>query len=219
MPSIDQTKKAFILGSIALGVLMIVGIVWAVAADINAGNGGQAPTFNDANDPTSGKADAKVTVRIFSDFQCPACRQAEDGVQYAMKTYGDRVRFVWDDFPLQAIHSNALLAADAARAAEAQGKFWEYQQRLYDDQPSWETLPDPTQKFVAYAQALDLDVKAFTDALTNRTYQDKVMSDLDEGQKLGIDGTPVFFIDDKRIVGAMDNATWDKEIQAALNGT
>ena len=150
--------------------------------------------------------------------QVVGLRCVEDGLRYAMKTYGDRVRFVWNDFPLQAIHPNALLAADAARAADAQGKFWEYSQRLYEDQPNWASLPDPTDKLIAYAQALDLDVKTFTDALTNRTYQDKVMADLDEGSKLGIDGTPVFFINDKRIVGAMDHATWDKEIQAALNG-
>lgn len=219
MASIDQTKKIFILGSITLGVLVIVALVWAIASESMAGGNGQTPVFNDANDPVIGSETSKVTVHIFSDFQCPACQAAEPGLTYAIKTYADRVKFVWNDFPLQASHPNALLAADAARAAEDQGMFWEYEKRLYEDQANWVNLPDPTQQFIAYAQALELDVNAFAQSLTNRTFQDKVMADLEEGQKVGIQATPTFFINQKKIEGGMDNAGWDREIQAALNAS
>jgi protein-disulfide isomerase len=196
--------------------LVVVGLVWAIASESMAGN--QSFTFNDANDPVKGPENATVVVRVFSDFQCPACRVAEAGLQYAIKTYGDRVRFVWNDFPLQAIHANALPAANAARCAEAQGKFWEYQGRLYDDQTNWESLQDPSEKFAAYAQALDLDVEAFSACYKDKAFQDYVMKDLQEGEGLGIEGTPAFFIGEKKVMGALTNEQWDTEIKAQLGG-
>ncbi|MFH1077998.1 MAG: thioredoxin domain-containing protein [Patescibacteria group bacterium] len=217
MASIDQSKKIFILGSIFLGVLVVVGLVWAIASDTSAGNGTTtAPTFVDTNDQTFGPADATVTIRVFSDFQCPACRSADAGLRYAMATYGNRVKFVWNDFPLQSIHANSLLASDAARAAGEQGKFWEYSERLFADQPNWESLADPTEKFIAYAQALDLDATAFNAALTNRKYESFVMDDLREGGAIGIEATPTFYINDTKFLGALDRDTWDKEIKARL---
>lgn len=217
MASIDQTKKIFILGSILFGVLVVVGLVWAVASDITAGGGTTtAPTFVDTNDPTFGPADATVTVRIFSDFQCPACQSADAGIRYAMTTYGDRVKFVWNDFPLQSIHANSLLASDAARAADEQGKFWVYAERLFADQPNWESLADPTEKFIAYAQALDLDATAFNAALTGRTYESFVMDDLREGEAIGLEATPTIYINDTKFLGALDRDTWDKEITSRL---
>ncbi|MFH1973092.1 MAG: thioredoxin domain-containing protein [Patescibacteria group bacterium] len=215
MASIEQTQKAFILGSILLGVLIVVGLVWAVASDSVASDPSH-PVFVDTDAPTYGPADAKLTVRIFSDFQCPACRSADVGLRHAMETYGDRVRFVWNDFPLQSIHANSLLASNAARCAAEQGKFWEYSERLFADQPNWESLADPTERFVSYAQALDLDTVAFSSCLTERKYQSLVMDDLREGDDIGIDATPIFYFDETRVVGALDRDTWDKEIMSRL---
>lgn len=212
--NVDQTKKVFLLGAIVLGALIVVGLVWAVAS--GPGSGGSSTSFNDDNDPAFGPAEASTTVRVFGDFQCPACRAAEPGFQYAKTTYGDRVRFVWNDFPLQSIHPSALTAANAARCAEAQGKFWEYHDKLYADQPSWDRLPSPEQKFQDYANALGMDTTEFAACLKDRRYQNKVMDDLREGERNGVNSTPTFFIDNQRIVGVLEKDVWDREIQSRL---
>ncbi|MFH1704363.1 MAG: thioredoxin domain-containing protein [Patescibacteria group bacterium] len=215
MESAEKVQKIFLLGSIVLVVLIIGGLIWAVFPS------GGAPkadgyTFNDDNDPSVGPGEADVIVRIYSDFQCPACRVAEAGFLYALKTYGDKVRFIWKDFPLQAIHQNSLLASNAARCAEAQGGFWEYHDRLYEDQQSWENLASPSDLFSDYAQSLDMDRAAFDSCLAEKKYQTKISDDLAEGVKNGVDATPTFFIGDKKFVGMIENDVWDMEIQAAL---
>lgn len=217
MTSQEQTQKAFLLGSIILGVLIIGGLVWAVASS--------SPTpstvvgFIDDNDPSFGPADAAVTVRVFGDFQCPACRAAEDGFGYAKQTYGDKVRFVWDDFPLQSVHPNALPAANAARCAEAQGKFWEYHDRLYQDQLTWSTLSQPRDQFLAYAQALDLKKDEFATCYDKKTYQNKIMDDVAEGGRNRVDSTPTFFVNEERLVGVTTRESWDRVIQLELSKT
>jgi protein-disulfide isomerase len=210
----DQAKKIFLLSTIVLGVFVVLGLVWAVSAEL--GGDKKTLSFNDDNDPIMGPGEAKVVVRIFSDFQCPACQAAEAGLKYAMDTYKDQVRFVWNDFPLQALHANALRAAEAARCAEVQGKFWEYRERLFADQAAWENLPDPLSKFRAYADALGLDANNFSSCLDSREYQNKIMDDLREGQANGVQATPIFFVGDKALVGAQDNDVWDREIQQQL---
>lgn len=215
MESAEKVQKIFLLGSIVLGVLIIGGLIWAVSSD-REGPKADSYTFNDDNDPSSGPGEATVIVRIYSDFQCPACRAAEPGLQYAMKTYGDKVRFVWKDFPLQAIHLNAFLAANAARCAEAQGKFWEYHDRLFEDQQSWANLYPPNELFGNYAQSLDMDKDAFDACLAEKKYRTRISDDLREGERNGVNATPTFFIGDRKFVGILDNAGWDKEIQSAL---
>jgi len=212
MASPDKLQKLFLLGSIVLGIAIIGGLVWAIAS----GPGPVPPkVFDDKNDPVFG-ADTDKIVRIFGDFQCPACRAAESGVKYALEKYKDKVRFIWNDFPLQSIHPNALPAANAARCAEAQGKFWEYHDRLYADQPSWESLSNPTQKFKDYANALGLQNDAFATCLDKREHQQKIMADLSEGERNGVNATPSFFVGNTPVVGILTNADWDTNIQKLL---
>lgn len=210
----DQAKKIFLLSAIVLGVLVIIGLIWAVSFEL--GGNTKSLSFNDDNDPIVGPGEAQVVVRVFSDFQCPACQAAEAGFKYARDTYKDKARFVWNDFPLQALHANALMAANAARCAEEQGKFWEYHDRLFEDQASWDKLAAPLNKFIAYADALDLEVNSFANCLDERKYQNKIMDDLREGQSNGVQATPVFFIGEKSLVGAQNNDVWDREIQEQL---
>ena len=86
------------------------------------------------DDPSRGNANAPVTIVMFSDFQCPACSASHPVLQKVLAEYGDKIRFVVRDFPLTAIHENAFLAAQAANAANAQGKFFEYAEILYQNQ-------------------------------------------------------------------------------------
>lgn len=213
MNSADQTRKVFLLGTIGLGILIVVGLIWAIAS---GSNGGSEVSFNDDNDPAVGPAEAKVTVRVFGDFQCPACRGAEAGFQYARKTYGDKVRFIWNDFPLQNTHPNALPSANAARCAEVQGKFWEYHDKLYAEQPNWSESASPKDAFISYALGLELDREQFSACLDNKTFQNKIIDDLNEGQRNAVNSTPTFFINNSKIVGILEKDVWDREIQSKL---
>jgi protein-disulfide isomerase len=218
MPS--DPRKPLIYGIIALGVLMLVGIVWAAfflpSDSINAGTYDANVSFNDVNDPTYGPSDAKVTLRIFEDFECPACRTAALGIDYVRKTYGDRVRVVWNDFPLEGIHKNARVASNAARCAEEQGKFWEYGDALYGAQDAWTGQDDPTDSFVAYAKQLGLNDASFSQCLFERQDDSKIADDMKEGNANRVDATPTFFVGNTRLTGALSNADWDRELKKAL---
>jgi protein-disulfide isomerase len=152
---------------------------------------------------------------MYGDFQCPACRSAEPGVKYAIDTYRDRVRFVWKDFPLSQIHPNAELAANAARCAETQGKFWEYHDALYASQPEWADERDPSQKFAAYAKDVGLNTDAFSSCLSAREQKAKVGADVAEGFHNSVDATPTFFINNRRYFG-MSPSEWATQLDQAL---
>ncbi len=218
-------QKYFLLGTIVLVLLAVIGIVIAIVSGpttVNKPLGEKVSglSFTDDNDPSYGPGESKYIVRIFSDFQCPACKAAEAGIRYAMDTYGDRVRFVWNDFPLSTLHQNAEIAAVAARCAEDQGKFWDYHDKLYDLQAQWESVAAPTPLFVDYAKLLKLDDQKFAACLNGQQFLRKVQADVAEGQKNGVEGTPTFFFGgDTKIVGGMDNASWQQAMDAYLAGS
>ncbi|MCR4278658.1 MAG: DsbA family protein [bacterium] len=214
----DAPKKSssvFLLVSIVLGVFIVFGLIWAVSSGSSNGSGTPG-TFNDEKSPRIGAENPELVIHVFEDFECPACRSAEVGFRHALKTYGDRVQFVWKDFPLQSIHRNALSGANAARCAQEQGKFWEFHDRLYDDQPTWGELPDPTTTFTNYASALALDVDAWSSCYSERRYQADVLSDVSEANGLRLNGTPTSFIGDKVFSQVLSPSDWDREIQSAL---
>jgi protein-disulfide isomerase len=217
----EQAKQMFLYGTGAVAVLAVVGLVWAIAAGPNTSYDGRARIesglqFSDDNDPIRGPAEAKTVVRIFSDFQCPACRSAEEGLDYAMATYASSVKFVWNDFPLTTMHPNAQPAAEAARCAEAQGKFWEYRAHLFDRQPEWERQASLSGIFASYAKTLGLDEGAFTACVAAKTFASKVSADMAEGNTNSIRATPTFFIGNRRVEGAMSAQEWDAEIRKAM---
>jgi len=217
----EHVGRLFLAGIGLLGILIVGGLIWAIAAgpSPDSGTRGKVETnlrFSDDNDPSRGPGESKVIVRIFGDFQCPSCRVAEPGVQYAMKTYGDKVRFVWNDFPLSSIHKNARASAIAARCAEDQGKFWEYHDKLYSEQNNWSDLAAPTQSFVEYAKSLGLNTESFAACFAGQAVKHKIQADEDEGRANQVQGTPTVFINQTRYVGPMTTAQWDAELTAAL---
>ncbi|MDQ7814931.1 MAG: DsbA family protein [Patescibacteria group bacterium] len=215
-------QKYFLLGTVALVVLAIVGIVVAIVSGPSAsirprGERVEGLSFSDDNDPARGPGESKYVVRIFSDFQCPACKDAEAGTRYAMDKYGDRVRFVWNDYPLSSIHQNSRMAALAARCAEDQGKFWEYHDKLFDLQSQWEDNPAPFNLFVDYAKLMKLDEQKFGGCLAGEQFLRKVQADEAEAERNRVEGTPTFFLGDLKIVGGMDEAGWKQELDSLLN--
>lgn len=212
-------RKPLILGIIVMGILVLAGIVWAVAfapSEQDTGRSEANLAFDDSNDPVTGNVNSNVVVRMFEDFECPACRSAAAGVNYAIKKYGDRVKFVWNDFPLMPVHQNAREAANAGRCAEEQGLFWEYADTLYDFQPNWSELSDPTQEFVNLASKDGLNVDAFTACLNARKYDDKIAKDMEEGRANSVNATPTFFIGNTRLSGALTPSAWDQALQPLL---
>lgn len=143
--------------------------------------------------PMKGNPDAPVTIVEFTDYQCPSCGRTQPIVEEVIKGYGDRVRLVARDFPLD-MHKNALKAAEAAEAAREQGKYWEYTAILFKNQEALEVA-----KLKEYATQIGLDRAKFDQALDTGKFYDKVQRDLREGEKLGVSSTPTIFINGKRL--------------------
>jgi protein-disulfide isomerase len=140
------------------------------------------------DDPSRGPANAPVTIVEFTDFQCPACAAMHPVIEEVLKTYGDKVRFVVRDFPLNT-HANARKAAEAANAANAQGKFFEYIALLFKRQNA---LDVPSLK--KYATEIGLDRVKFDAALDRGVYQAEVKRDIEEGEMYGVGVTPTIFV-------------------------
>jgi len=155
----------------------------------------QQPQYQIAVDdqPSRGNLSAVVTVIEFTDFQCPTCAKQHPVLERLITEYGTRARFVIRDFPL-AQFENSAKAAEAAEAAREQGKYWEYVALLYGNQSALQV-----DKLKQYASTLGLDRARFDAALDSSKFADKILRDRLDGQKVGISGTPVFFVNGRRV--------------------
>ena len=163
-----------------------------------------------AGHPTLGPKNAPVTMIEFADFQCPFCKRSEDAVKAVHEKYGDKVRLVFMDFPLT-FHPHAMPAANAARCAAAQDKFWQYHDALFADQSKLE--PNDLK---ATAKTLGLDTAKFDACFDKSQYSEAIQKDVDEGHKLNVTGTPTFFIDGREIVGAEPTENFESIIDQEL---
>jgi protein-disulfide isomerase len=157
--------------------------------------------------PPLGNTDAKVTIVEFSDFQCPFCKQFEDNTYpklYDEYIKTNKIKFVFRHYPLIGIHPNAQKAAEASECANEQGKFWDYHDMLFKNQSTWSPLPlaDAINSFTDYAAQLGLNTTTFRSCLDTDQLAQKVKEDSDDGDKAYVNGTPSFFINGKRLVGA-----------------
>ncbi len=147
-------------------------------------------------DHVQGAENAPVTLVEYGDYECPACGAAYPIVKDIQKQMGDRLRFVFRNFPLAQMHPHAKDAAEAAESAAAQGKFWEMHDRLYENQG------DLTEKdLLDHGKQLGLDENQFATDLRNDTYDDRIQADLMSGAESGVNGTPTFFINGARFDG------------------
>lgn len=165
----------------------------------------------------TGKRDARVTIVEFGDYQCPACAYANPIVQRILNIYRDNpdVNFVSRNFPLSQ-HANGMISAEAAEAAGAQGKFWEMGNILFERQNEWSGSPEALEVFAGYAKELGLDVKAFTDSVNQKKFQDIINKDLSDARALGVNSTPTFFINGKKFEGVLGIDSFKKEIDERL---
>jgi protein-disulfide isomerase len=163
-----------------------------------------------SDSPAKGPSNAPVEIVEFSDFQCPYCLAANPTVKRVLDSYGERVRFVYRNYPLPN-HPQARPAAEAAQCANAQGRFWPYHDRLFAD-PS--KLSDADLKRAA--AELGLDTARFNACLDSHQFKGVVDTDLQAGQDAGVTGTPAFFINGRELTGAQPFETFQRIIEEEL---
>ncbi len=171
------------------------------------------------NDPTArGDVDAPVVMIMYSDFQCQYCGKfARDTAPALIKKYVDEgvVRIEWRDFPY--LGNESTYAAKAARAAGDQGKFWQYHDALYAD-PQPTNSGALTEEFLAgVAKKLGLNVSEFRKTMNSDAVSTAVQADFQEGQKIGVNGTPAFLINGDPLIGAQPIGEFEKAIESAAD--
>jgi len=169
---------------------------------------GQSVSTDD--DPAQGKPNAPVTVVMFMDFQCPACKAVDPVLKGVIAEYGDKIRFVVRDFPLTEMHVNAYNAALAANAANAQGKFFEYAEILYRNQERLD--PESLKK---YAGEAGLNQKQFDSDLSQEKFAAEVKKDMADGKSYGVNSTPTIFVNGVK-VRALSAEAFRNAIERAL---
>lgn len=150
-------------------------------------------------DHVRGAPDGKVTLVEFGDFQCPACGAYEPLVRKVLADNPTILKVVFRHFPLTQVHQNALLAAKASEAAGLQGKFWEMHDMLYANQKDWSLGLNARDFFVNYAKTLGLDEAKFATDLNSPAIEAKILAEYQEGVKLGVNSTPSFFVNGKKL--------------------
>ncbi|MFB5605781.1 MAG: DsbA family protein [Nitrosarchaeum sp.] len=161
-------------------------------------------TISIDDDPIRGNKDAPITIIEFSDFQCPFCARFHiQTLPSILEQYVEtgKVKLVFRDFPIQNIHPNAMPAAVAAECANEQGKFWEYHDKLFDNQGVWDKMeiPDVIAIFKEYSTKLNLNQDQFNTCLDSGKYIEEINNDLNDGREYGVNGTPGFFIGNEKI--------------------
>ena len=166
------------------------------------------------NNPYVGPENAPITLIEFGDYQCPYCREwFQDTYPQIMTAYQGKIRFVFRDFPLSAIHANAFPAAEAADCAGEQGKYWPFHDKLFNG-----GLSLGSDTYLQYASDLGLDVTKFTSCIDTNKYQAAVEANYEFGSNMGISSTPTFFINGLALVGAQPFSVFKQVIDQELAG-
>jgi protein-disulfide isomerase len=180
---------------IAAIAVIFVGIIWANGRQAKAPDSGNAS----ATSHITGNTASSVKLVEYGDFQCPVCGLYEPTIEQVIQKYQADISFQFRNFPLQQVHQNAFAAARAAEAADKQGKYWEMHNKLYSIQNEWSTAADPLKYFAGYAKGLGMNEQQFRSDWASKQVNDSINADIKVGNGLKINGTPTFFLDDKKI--------------------
>lgn len=203
-----SSDSKFFVGVIVAAVLAVLGFI------LFSGNGDQTVDVAAGDAYKIGPDSAKVKIIAFEDFQCPACKAAEEPLRLMLDEYEGRVQFTFRHFPLPS-HPHAEEAALAAEAAGSLGKFWEMKELLYDTQDSWSSLQNPDNFFGELATELELDLGKFKDAYKSNNAKERVKADLAAGQQAGASQTPTFYVNGKEHAGSQSLENWKTIIAEA----
>ena len=157
------------------------------------------------SDPTCGNDSAPLQIVEFADFECPYSREASLAVRELQARFPDKIHFIYRDFPLDDVHPHAFAAAQAANCASDQNKFWQMHDKLFQNQ---DHLGDLDIKL--YALEAGLDITKFNKCFDEHKYKDEIEVDRADGIAAGVIGTPTFFINGKKIAGAIPMQLWEQ---------
>lgn len=200
----EQERKKRLKEYVIFGVIIaaiIAGFVFlGVKLGGNGGSDGQTLPVSaiDASDIVKGNKNAKTVLIEYSDFQCPACASYYPIVKRVMEEFNDGVVFVYRHFPLSQ-HKNAELAAVSAESAGRQGKFWEMHDAIFSNQKEWSENSNAKELFVKYAGDIGLNIEQLRLDIESKELKDKVKRDLNSGISAGVNSTPTFFLNAKKI--------------------
>ena len=225
-----NTKTWIIFGVICvaiLGGLIAFSRSQKPAADTSGVDSSGIIAASDANgniaDHVEGSATSPVRLIEYGDFQCPSCGGAHPGIKNITADYGDKIGFVFRNFPLTSAHPNALAAATAVEAAGLQNKYWEMHNIVFETQSNWSTLSaeQRTDKFIELAtQAGVANLDTFKSDLSSKNISKKIAFDQALGRSLKVSGTPSFFLNGERLDTGVANSLVrgdDKPLREILN--
>lgn len=195
-------KNRTILIWTVLAVIIVGAVSGIFVLSKNANQGanisGAIPAVS-STDWTQGNPNAKAVLVEYADFQCPACAEYNPILQQLISQMGNQMLFVYRYFPLESIHPNAALSAQAAEAAGMQGKFWQMHDLLFSKQTEWETSTNASQLFTGYAQDLGLNTNKFQSDMNSQPVKDKIANDYQTALQMSLSFTPTFFLNGKLI--------------------
>ncbi len=219
------------IATVILGILLIVSIVTdgfsgstskkVVVREDDTGDQPellQRADIDEDDDAVLGDEDAPVTIISCEDYQCPFCKRAFDQTFPQLKqNYIDtgKAKYIYRDFPLP-FHTEADEAANAAECAGDQNKYYKMHELIFKNQDEWSNNPQASLRFKAYAQELGLDRAKFDACLDSREHDEEIQNDMNECQAAGTSGTPTFFINGMKIVGAQPYTVLESAIEKAL---
>jgi protein-disulfide isomerase len=163
---------------------------------------------NIGSDHIRGSIDAPITIVEYGDYECPYTGMAYPVVKDIMKQFGDKIYFVFRNFPLNEIHPHAQNAAEAAEAAAAQDKFWEMHDYLFEHQKALDNS-----YLLKYAQKVGLDIERFKKEMSGHVYASLIEQSLKNGINSGVEGTPTFFVNGVRYEESWDLETFSKTLK------
>jgi Na+/H+ antiporter NhaA len=217
---LEEAKLGVLAAAVVASLVswIVFGVIARLPEQMRArqilGTADDLPDLSDEVDPERdhirGPDSAPVTLVEYGDYQCPYCGQAEVVIRELLDEFGDELRYVWRHLPLNDVHLNAQLAAEAAEAAGAQGAFWPMHDRLLTSQDELEV-----RDLKRHAEELGLDVERFWDELRRRQHAERVAEDVASADASGVAGTPSFFINDHRHQGAYDIDTLRAAVRAS----
>lgn len=209
-----MSREAKIL--VAIAAVVAVGVSVLIVVNAKNESAGQPKASGDRlvrGDSYQTQQGAPVTLVEFGDYQCPACGAAQPTVEQLRKEYGPKLNFVFRNLPLTQLHKNAKAGAEAAEAAGAQGKYYEMNSLLYQNQKTWSESANPISFFMTYAQSLGLDANRLKSEVEAAKYNQKIQRDLDDTNALGLNSTPSFYVNGAPVESA---AGLKAAIEAAL---
>jgi protein-disulfide isomerase len=205
------------LAIVAAVIIVFVGL-FAITGNKSNNSSGKSSSSKTLTQHVEGKGTTGVTLVEYGDYQCPFCEQYYPVVKQVQAEFNDQIKFQFRNYPLTNLHQNAFAAARAAEAAGLQDKFWEMHDMLYEpaNWQVWTASSNAPTEFNRYAQQLGLNVDQFKKDFASIKVNDLINADMAEGNRLGISGTPSFYLDGKHVEIGASLPAFEKVIKAEI---